>query len=351
MEVFDSKRRQTGSLVNESEIYGRGEEKEKIIQGLLTNQDNSQLVYNDVRVETHFEMRIWVCVSDDFQIRRLVRAIIKSIDGSACSLSELDPLQQILQEKLHGRRLLLVLDDVWNEYHDKWDGLKDALRCGVQGSMVIVTTQIENVALMMATILPIHHMGCLSKDDSWSLFKGRAFGVGRVEEKSELKSIGKEIVKKFGGVPLAIKALGSLMSLKNRKSEWLSMKESEIWDLPEGENSILPTLRLSYHHLPPYMKQCFAYCCLFPKDHELEMDKLIQLWLANGFIPTKGGLDLHHAGLHIFNELVWRSFFQDVSEDVHGTTCKMHDLMHDLAQSILRLECFAVEYGKEVKVP
>ena len=137
MEVFDSKRRQTGSLVNESEIYGRGEEKEKIIQGLLTNQDNSQLVYNDVRVKTHFEMRIWVCVSDDFQIRRLVRAIIKSINGSACSLSELDPLQQILQEKLHGRRFLLVLDDVWNEYHDKWDGLKDALRCGVQGSMVI----------------------------------------------------------------------------------------------------------------------------------------------------------------------------------------------------------------------
>ncbi|XP_030942309.1 putative disease resistance protein RGA4 [Quercus lobata] len=370
MEVLDIERRQTSSIVNESEIYGRGGEKEKIIEVLLTdvsNQDNlaiyavwgmgglgkttlAQLVYNDARVERHFEMRIWVCVSDDFHIRRLVGAIIESIDGNACSLSELDSQQQRLQEKLRGRRFLLVLDDVWNEYHDKWDGLKAALRCGAKGSMVIVTTRIEKVALMMAT-LPIHHMGCLSEADSWSLFKGRAFGMGRVEENSELESIGKEIVKKCGGIPLAIKALGSLMSLKNRKSEWLFVKESEIWDLLEGENSILPALRLSYHHLPPYLKQCFAYCCVFPKDHTLEMDTLIQLWLANGFIPSKGLLNLHDVGRDIFNELVWRSFFQDVKEDVLGNiTCKMHDLMHDLAQFIMMLECSTVESGKEMKV-
>ncbi|XP_050263012.1 putative disease resistance protein RGA3 [Quercus robur] len=371
MEVLDIERRQTSSIVNESEIYGRGGEKEKIIEVLLTdvsNQDNlsiyavwgmgglgkttlAQLVYNDVRVERHFEMRIWVCVSDDFHIRRLVGAIIESIDGNACSLSELDSQQQRLQEKLRGRRFLLVLDDVWNEYHDKWDGLKAALRCGAKGSMVILTTRIEKVALMMAT-LPIHHMGCLSEADSWSLFKGRAFGMGRVEENSELESIGKEIVKKCGGMPLAIKALGSLMSLKNRKSEWLFVKESEIWDLLEGENSILPALRLSYHHLPPYLKQCFAYCCVFPKDHALEMDTLIQLWLANGFIPSKGLINLHDVGRDIFNELVWRSFFQDVKEDVLGNvTCKMHDLMHDLAQFIMMLECSTVESGKEMKVP
>ncbi|XP_065617264.1 putative disease resistance protein RGA3 [Quercus suber] len=370
MEVLDIERRQTSSLVNESEIYGRREEKEKIIEVLLndvSNQDNlaiyavwgmgglgkttlAQLVYNDVRVERHFEMRIWVCVSDDFHIRRLVGAIIESIDGNACSLSELDSQQQRLQDKLRGRRFLLVLDDVWNEYHDKWDGLKAALRCGAKGSMVIVTTRIEKVALMMAT-LPIHHMRCLSEVDSWTLFKGRAFGMGRVEENSELESIGKEIVKKCGGIPLAIKALGSLMSLKNKKSEWLFVKESEIWDLLEGENAILPALRLSYHHLPPHLKQCFAYCCVFPKDHKLEMDTLIQLWLANGFIPSKGLLNLHDVGHDIFNELVWRSFFQDVKEDVLGNiTCKMHDLMHDLAQFIMMLECSTVESGKEAKV-
>ncbi|XP_030950179.1 putative disease resistance protein RGA3 [Quercus lobata] len=355
----------------ESEIYGRGEEKEKILQVLLTDvsdQDNlaiyavwgmgglgkttlAQLIYNDARVQRHYDMRIWVCVSDDFHIRKLVRAIIESIDGSSCDLSELDPLQQRLQEKLRGRKFLLVLDDVWNECHDKWNGLKDVLRCGSNGSKVTVTTRIENVALMMAT-LPIHHIGCLSENDSWSLFTRCAFGMGRLKERSELESIGKEIVKKCGGVPLAIKTLGSLMSLKSTESEWLSVKESQIWELPEDENSILPALRLSYHHLPPHLRQCFAFCCIFPKDHELKRDKLIQLWMANGFIPFKEPLEPHDVGIIIFNELVRRSFFQDVVEDSPiNITCKMHDLMHDLAQSIMELECVVVESGKGVKVP
>ncbi|KAK4565209.1 hypothetical protein RGQ29_007033 [Quercus rubra] len=372
MEAFDVEKRQTGSLVNESKIYGRDEEKEKIIEVLLTNvsddQDNlaiyavwgmgglgkttlAQLVYNDARVERHFELRIWVCVSFDFQIRRLVRAIIESIDGSSCSLSELDPLQKQLQEKLRGRKFLLVLDDVRNEGQKEWDHLKDTLMCGAKGSMLIVTTRIEKIALMMATVLPIHHIGCLSDDDSWSLFKGCAFGLERAEERLELESIGKEIVKKCGGVPLAINALGSLVCSKRTKSEWLIVKESPIWNLQESENSILPALMLSYHHLSPHLRQCFAYCCVFPKDHELEMDKLIQLWMANGFIPSKGPSELYDFGVDIFNELVRRSFFQDVKEENLGyITCKMHDLMHDLAQSIMRHECIAVESSKDVKV-
>nr|XP_023929746.1 putative disease resistance protein RGA3 [Quercus suber] len=245
-EVFDVKKRQTCSDLSGSVIYGIKEEKEKIIEVLLNVPENlaiyaicgmgglgkttlAQLIYNGVRVEKHFELRIWVCVSDDFQIIKLVRAIIESIDGSGCNLSQLDPLRQRLQEKLRGRRFLLVLDDVWNENHEEWDRLKHMLTCGAKGSMLIVTTRIETIARMMATVLPIHHMGFLSDDDSWSLFKGRAFGMERVEEKSELASIGKEIVKKCGGVPLAIKALGSLMSLKSRKSDWESVeKKSDL---------------------------------------------------------------------------------------------------------------------------
>ncbi|XP_023871390.1 putative disease resistance protein RGA1 [Quercus suber] len=371
-EVVDVQRRQTSSVVHGSVIYGRDEEKKKIIEVLLTNvsddQNNlaiyavlgmgglgkttlAQLVYNDARVERHFELRIWVCVSVDFQIRRLVRAIIESIDCNASIPSELDPLQKQLQEKLRGRKFLLVLDDVWNENQEEWDRLKHTLMCGAKGSMLIVTTRNEKIALMMATVHPIHQIGCLSEDESWSLFKGRAFGLERVEERSELESIGKEIVKKCGGVPLAINALGSLVYLKRSKREWLFVKESQIWNLPESENSILPALMLSYHHLSPHLRQCFAYCCVFAKDHELKMDNLIQLWMANGFIPLKGPSELYDFGVDIFNELVRRSFFQDVKERYPGyITCKMHDLMHDLAQSIMRHECIAVESGKAMKV-
>ncbi|CAK9153375.1 unnamed protein product [Ilex paraguariensis] len=369
-QIYNMEERKTGSLVIESEIYGRNEEKELIIDVLLSSlsyQDDlsvyaiwgmgglgkttvSQLVYNDPRVQAHFEMRIWVCVSDDFSIQRLTKAIIELIEGVGCNISELDLLQRHLQERLRGRRFLLVLDDVWNEENDKWDRLKDVLRCGSKGSMLIVTTRIEKVARMMAT-LPIYHLGYLSDDDSWTLFKQRAFGSGR-EENLELETIGKAIVKKCGRVPLAVKALGSLMWFKSNISEWLFVKESDIWDLSDSENAILPILRLSYDNLHPYLRQCFAYCSIFPKDYEMEVDMLIELWMANSFIPSKGQTNLLLIARECFNDLVCRSFFQDVKENHNGDlTCKMHDLMHDLAQSIMIQECCTMEHGKVLKIP
>lgn len=370
-EVHEVERGQTCSLVNESEIYGRNDEKEEIIKlliddfscdddvsvyaicgmGGLGKTTLAQLVYNDGRVKRHFELRIWVCVSDDFDVERLIRAILESIQGHGCDISNLDPLLLRLQEKLGGRRFLLVLDDVWNECHEKWDGLKQALRCGAEGSIIIVTTRIQNVALIMATILPICHLAYLSENDSWSLFKQRAFGNRGREENIQLELIGKDIVKKCGGLPLAIKALGSLMQFKSSESEWLSVKESKIFDLSDGGNAILPALRLSYEALPPHLRQCFAYCCIFPKDYTMKKDVLIEMWMANGFIPSRGQTTLYDMGHQIFDQLVWRSFLQDVKEKQGETTCKMHDLMHDLAESIMRYECFIMDSRKGLTLP
>ncbi|KAG8364955.1 hypothetical protein BUALT_Bualt18G0052400 [Buddleja alternifolia] len=362
--------RQTNSLVEEeSEIYGRKEEKEMIIKEIVGSgreQDDlsiyaiwgmgglgkttlAKLVYNDARIEKHFELRIWVCVSDDFNTERLVREIIESIEGGGCSVSGSDPLQRLLREKLRGRKFLLVLDDVWNEDNNMWDGLKQVLRYGSKGSMLMVTTRIEKVALMMGTMAPFN-IGNLSEDDSWSLFKQRAFKTEEVDE--NLVAMGKVIVKKCGGVPLAIKALGSLMRFKSHESEWLAIKESEIWHLPDDENRILPALRLSYDNLMPYMRQCFAYCCIFPKDHEMEEIELVQLWMANGFIPSEGQTDLHLAGHLIFKELVWRSFFQDGEINFRGErTCKMHDLLHDLALSVMKHETYILQDRKVPEFP
>ncbi|KAE8695200.1 hypothetical protein F3Y22_tig00110730pilonHSYRG00048 [Hibiscus syriacus] len=145
--------------------------------------------------------------------------------------------------------------------------------------------------------------------------------------------IGKQIVQKCGGVPLALKALGSMLRFKHR--------ESEIWELQDDGGGILPVLRLRYDNLPSYSRQCFAYCSIFPKDCEMDKSQLIELWIANGFVPCRGRRDLHEIGYEIFLELTWRSSFQEVREGNDGTvTCKMHDLVYDLAISILRFECY-----------
>jgi len=207
------------------------------------------------------------------------------------------------------------------------------------------------VALRMATAF-VKHMGRLSEEDSWQLFQQLAFGMRRKEERAHLEAIGVSIVKKCGGVPLAIKALGNLMRLKESEDQWIAVKESEIWDLREDASEILPALRLSYTNLSPHLKQCFAYCAIFPKDHVMRREELIALWMANGFISCRREMDLHVMGIEIFNELVGRSFLQEVQDDGFGNiTCKMHDLMHDLAQSIAAQECYTTEGDGELEIP
>ncbi|PON63317.1 NB-ARC domain containing protein, partial [Parasponia andersonii] len=270
----------------------------------------AQLVFNDERVDKHFQLKMWVCVSEDFDVLRLIKAIIESGTGRSCEALEMDPLQKCLRDMVKGKRFLLVLDDVWNEDQEQWDKLKYVLACGSYGASIVVTTRLKRVASFMGTV-PMHQLSCLSEDDCWSLFKQRAFG-NQTEERPNLVMIGKEIVKKCKGVPLAAKPLGGLMCFKNEENEWLSVMHSALWNLPEDNGSILPALRLSYLHLPVEQRRCFAYCAIFPKDYAIEKEKLIHLWVANGLISSKRGLEIEDIGGEIFNELCWRSFFQDV---------------------------------------
>ncbi|KAG5227226.1 disease resistance protein [Salix suchowensis] len=358
----------TSSYVNTTEIiYGRDKEKEELISLLFANSDDlsvyaihgmgglgkttlAQLVYSDASVEGRFDMKIWVCVSVDFDIKRLSRAILESIEGERCTLDELDTLQRRLREKLIGKRFLLVLDDVWDHYHENWNALKDALRVGAGGCAIIITTRLKQVADRMATI-PVHQMGRLSEDDSWLLFERLAFGERSRKDYVHLESIGKAIVNKCDGVPLALKALGNLLRSKKSIPQWLSVQKSEIWNLPD-EFGILPALKLSYNNLPPHLKQCFGFCCMFPKDHVMQKDQLVRLWMANGFIDPEGRMDLHETGFEIFDDLVGRSIFEEVKEDDFGNiTCKMHDLMHDLAKSVMIEECCLIEKNRRPKFP
>ncbi|XP_058078560.1 putative disease resistance protein RGA3 [Magnolia sinica] len=353
-------RLQTDSLI-ESEVFGRDEDKMKIIESLLdvsTQEDVSiipivgmgglgkttlaQFAYNDERVTKHFELRMWVCVSDNFNVMRVIKLIIESAKSSKCELEGMDSLQHSLQEKLSGKKFLLVLDDVWEETSEKWNSLKKSLR-GARGSKIIVTTRDEKVALIMGTLPSPYYLPMLSEDDCWSLFRQQAFGH-ETQEPPNLVIHGKEIAKKCKGVPLAAKSLGSLMYHETEESQWLFVKESEIWNLEE--NDILPALRLSYYHLPSHLKQCFAYCSLFPKDYRIEKEKLIQLWMAEGFIQSSVRSNpMENIGGKYFNNLLQRSFFQDVQKDDDGNIvwCKMHDLMHDLACFVAGPECSIVQ--------
>ncbi|XP_031263838.1 putative disease resistance protein RGA1 [Pistacia vera] len=237
------------------------------------------------------------------------------------------------------KRFLIVLDDVWDEDEKKIEELKSWLNVGDSGSCVLVTSRSGRVAALMGTV-PAQHLKCLSDEDSWAIFEHFAF-VSMQEESGELEQIGQDIVGKCRGWPLAIKSVGILLRKKN-KQEWLSIAQYGLWILGELNSHLLSVLKQSYDHLPLYLKQCFAFCSLFPKDYWINKEKLVQLWIAEGFVRSKDGSnELQDIANDYFEELLQHSFFQDVVRDDLGQVlvCKMHDFMHALAVKVAGLEC------------
>ncbi|KAK9138201.1 hypothetical protein Sjap_008795 [Stephania japonica] len=184
----------------------------------------------------------------------------------------------------------------------------------------------------------------LPYDHCWALFKKRAFGRGGPDQTRNLESIGREIVKKCHGVPLAVKAMGSLMHSKVIFREWKDIETCEYLDVV-GDN-VVNVLRLSYNHLPSPVKLCFQYCAIFPKDATIMKADLIQQWTAHGFIQCSNDLEMDKVGNDYFKTLCWHSFFQDMEMDENHDieSCKMHDLVHDLAQLIMGKELLVLSH-------
>ncbi|KAL1146483.1 hypothetical protein V6Z11_A11G376700 [Gossypium hirsutum] len=300
-------------------------------------------------VKNHFELMMWVCVSDVFDIKLIVENIIKSATGQAPDQNlEMDQLQKQFREKIGGKKYLLVLDDIWNEEWEKWVSLKELLIGGARGSRIIVTTHSSKVAKITSKCQPYVLKG-LSDNDAWSLFKEIAFEQRSADSTdSGFVEIGKLILKRCCGVPLVIRTIASTLSFKETKNEWLSFKDNELARISQNEGEILPTLKLSYDHLSSHLKHCFAYCRLYPKDHKIDIRTLVQFWIAQGFVKQLNpSQSLEEIGFRYFKDLVERSFFQEVEGDLmEEMRCKMHDLMHDLAESVAGMESSIIDSNK-----
>ncbi|XP_021802749.1 disease resistance protein RGA2-like [Prunus avium] len=167
----------------------------------------AKAVYNEAAISKHFDARIWVCVSSDFSIKLILSQILEMLNPTkVVGRLSLDELLINLQEELKGKRYFLVLDDVWNEYPEKWANLMNCLSKinSAQGSKILVTTRSARVASITET-LPSCNLRTLAEDDCWLILKDRAFPHASADISPDLERIGREIAKKCAGVPLVAK--------------------------------------------------------------------------------------------------------------------------------------------------
>ncbi|KAG2538814.1 hypothetical protein PVAP13_9NG419200 [Panicum virgatum] len=182
------------------------------------------------------------------------------------------------------------------------------------------------------------------------IIQSRAFSL-QTPSSDELDGIVAKIVHRCAG-SLAAKAFGSMLSTRTTVHEWMDILAKS--NICNDRTGILPVLKLSYDDLPSHMKQCFAFCAIFPKDYEIDVEHLIHLWMALDFVPLEEEDHPETAGEEIFRQVTWRSFFQEVKQSpplnyekkdgmlCNTTTCKIHDLMHDIALSVMGNDCLTV---------
>ncbi|XP_039167420.1 putative disease resistance protein RGA4 [Eucalyptus grandis] len=247
------KRKETHSFACEGDIIGRDDDKETVKKFLLNSDVKgnvsilpivgigglgkttlAQLVYNDEMVNEHFELKLWVCVSNVFDMEEIVKNILARVTKEVLNH---DTLEQ-LRNKLRGRRYLLVLDDYWVAERETWVNLKQLLVEGARGSKILITTRLPSVADITCTTTP-HLLRELSEMESVDLLMQMA-SKGEEKQDSNLRPIGEEIARKCYGVPSVIRTVGSSLFFRKTKDEWLHFKNYKLLEEARSEEKIMP---------------------------------------------------------------------------------------------------------------
>ncbi|XP_039163102.1 disease resistance protein RGA2-like [Eucalyptus grandis] len=167
----------------------------------------AKFVYNDEMISRHFDLKMWVCVSDDFDMKKIVKDIIVCVEKKEPNYSSMDGLQSELRKIIDGSKYLLVLDDLWDAKSETWPNLKSLLMGGTRGSKILITTRLPLVAEITSPAPPLLLEGLFESDSLDLLMRMAGRKEGGIQD-LDMLAIGKEIVRNCFGVPLVVRTIG-----------------------------------------------------------------------------------------------------------------------------------------------
>ncbi|GAB4836863.1 hypothetical protein Ancab_001778, partial [Ancistrocladus abbreviatus] len=321
-------------------------------------------IYNNIEVKNHFDQKVWITISQQWNMGNLLLDLLRQTGGIRDE--ETNPTQAWCQreivEKIHHflseRRYLVVLDDMWAT--DAWDAICSALpRC--RGSKVIITTRNKDLPPHADWNCIIHEPPLLTEEQRWDLLKkiamdGRHTGVADI---ARLEELGRDMIRKCGGLPLAIVTLAGLLRTKYRLDEWeyvnriLSSKLLKLKGPAHYGKSVYETFQLSYLDLPHYLKPCFLYLALTPEDAEIPTGMLTRMWIGEGFVThdpsSDGNESLEDLAEQFLLELICRCMVQ-IAGRSNSTgkvkSCRLHDLMRDFCMTKAKEQCFLKVFSR-----
>jgi len=304
-------------------------------------------IYRKREVTKNFDCCAWITVSPNYHVEDLLNKVVKQLHISdEHGITDRTYLVERIHSHLRDKRYLIVLDDMWNR--DSWLFFDRAFVKNMCGSRVVITTRMEPVASIAQQNHTIR-IGFLSQRESWELFSKKAFSKLDKETATYPQGLvhwANKILEKCQGLPLAIVAIGSLLSYREmEEQEWRLFYNQLNWQLTNNPELywVSSVLKLSLNDLPSHLRNCFLYCGLFPEDYQIRRKWIIRLWVAEGFVEDRGTeTTLEEIAEEYLKELTQRSLVQVKERNEFGRPKRfqLHDLVREMTLTISRKERF-----------
>ncbi|XP_044961309.1 disease resistance protein RPM1-like [Hordeum vulgare subsp. vulgare] len=371
-------RNQSANNIDEAELVGFSKPKQELINLIDIHAINSpaqvvcvvgmgglgkttltRKVYESME---NFSYCAWITVSQSFVRMELLKVMIKDFFGDEALKKQLEgnavreeDLANYLRKELLEKRYFVVLDDLWNI--DDWNWIKNIAfpSRNHKGSRIMVTTRdvglAEKCSLESSVPLIYHHQPLETNDAIHLLLRKSRRSEEDMKTDVKMREIVTKIVKKSGLLPLAILTIGGMLATRE-VSEWQSIYNQIPIELESNRSleAMRRIVTLSYIHLPSHLKSCFLYLSIFPEDFDIQRRRLVERWIAEGFVIARDGLSTEEVGNSYFYDLINRSMIQPSRVNIEGIvkSCRVHDIVRDVMIAISRDENFVCVAGNNL---